>query len=85
MSIELHTKESLTWRDHSLCLEPQSDPYNEEIFMEYSGKQEKAKRTCAVCPVLQNCIEFGLSEPGLALHMVVGGMERSVRLRESLA
>lgn len=78
-----NTYESFAWRSSAACISLDIDPNGEEIFMEYTGRVSEAKEVCASCIVQQECKMFGLTEVGLELHMVVGGLTREERLRQA--
>ena len=51
----------LSWLDAGLCA--QTDP--EAFFPDKSGTNTDAKRTCAACDVITECLAYALADPSL--------------------
>ena len=66
----------LSWLDAGLCA--QTDP--EAFFPDKSGTSTAAKRTCAACDVITECLAYALADP--SLEGVWGGT--SVRERQAM-
>lgn len=79
MTTQALENETFEWRTDALCSRPEVSPVDEEIFFEYSDKVEQAKRICETCSVLQNCLEWGLTNTGLQIHMVIGRLTLAER------
>lgn len=63
-----------TWEDRALCA--QTDP--EAFYPEKGGSARAAKRVCAACEVIGECLEWALI-PGNAPYGVWGGLAENER------
>lgn len=73
-AINVVTLNSAGWMAEAVCAS--ADP--EEWFPEKGVSAHRAKRICATCPVIDECLQFALdnNESG-----IWGGMSHSERLR----
>ena len=68
----------LKWMDQALC--PQTDP--EIFFPEKGGSTREAKRVCAKCPVLEECLDYAIESD--QRYGIWGGLsERERRIRRA--
>lgn len=63
------------WMDDALCA--QTGPMDFTYFPGKGGSTATAKRVCAGCPVVAQCLAYGLDEP----HGVWGGLSEKERRR----
>ncbi len=81
MAMQKQTLDDLSWDADAMCFEHPASQINPNLF--YGSNPEDvatSKEICAVCPVIDDCLVFGLGRAALNINMIYGGYTLQERL-----
>lgn len=79
--MQKQTLDDLSWDADAMCFGHSALQLNPDLFYGFCPEDvATAKEICAECPVIDDCLVFGLGSAALRINMIYGGYTLQERL-----